>query len=128
MRQISSFEASGMRVTQSGSMNDLMNVTTYSSAIDDYGDETLAPSVTVSGLPCGISFMIGEESRTGEDGHTQVEYDAIIRAALTVSVEINSTITIVDKQDTSIDKTYKLTGFPEIGPSAQNIFVEEITT
>lgn len=126
MRPISSFEATEMRGTQSDAMNDLINVTTYVTTTDDFGDEVLTPT-TISGIACGVSFMVGEESRTEADGYTQVEYDAIIRAALTVIVEINSTITIVDKQDTTIGKTYRLTGFPEIGPSAQNIFIKEIT-
>lgn len=127
MREISAFEATQMRSTQSSAMNDLCNVTTNVTAINDWGEPILT-GTTISGIACGVTYVVAQENRGEEEGYTQVEYDAIIRLALTVALAIDSTITIVDKQDTAINKTYKLTGFPEIGPSAQNVFVEEITT
>lgn len=127
MRFITDQEETAMRETQASSMNDECSIITNATAFDVWGDPVLTPTV-VSGVACGVSLMVAPESRGEAEGHTQIDYDAIIRLPLTVTLAIDSEIRIDDKQDTAISKTYKLTGFPEIGPSAMNVFVEEITT
>lgn len=126
MRKISSYEAGTMRDTQISTLNDLCSVITYTITTDDYGDVVVS-GVTISGIPCGVSYVGKFEGRNEENGYTAVDYDAIIRLPLTVIVAIDSEITVLDKQDTAINKTYKLMGFPQIGPSAQNINVKEVT-
>ena len=127
MRFITNQEETAMRKTQAQSMNDLCSITTYTTTTDSLGD-VVASGVTISGVACGVSFVGAFEGRSVGDGHTQVAYDAIIRLPLTVAIDIDSKITILDKQDTSIRKVFKPTTFPEVGPTAQNVKVERITT
>ena len=126
MRAITALEASRMRSIQESAMNDLCNIINFTLSEDDYGDEVLTPTV-ISGVACGISFVGGFEERAEAEGYTQISYDATIRLPVTTTISGNSQITLVDQQDITINKTFKVTGFPKIGISAINVNVREIT-
>ena len=126
MRALQVSEVAGMRTTQQSAMNDLCNITHYVLTTDDYGDEVLTP-IVLSGVACGISFVGGFEERTDAEGYTQINYDATIRLPVTTTISGNAQITLVDKQDLTIDKTFKVTGFPKIGATALNVNINEIT-
>ena len=126
MRALQASEVAGLRATQASSFNDLCNITSNVLSQDAYGDEVLTPT-TLSNIVCGITLVSASDSRTPLVGRTAIDYSAIIRLPVTTVIGLNATITIVDKQDTSVGNTFKVIGLPEIGPTAMNVYVKEIT-
>lgn len=126
MTKLKSSELTRLRSTQDNLFNDECDIVTNVITQDDTGDE-VETGTTHEAVDCGIDIKGG--SKSASNGHTQIDYDAIIRLPLSLgfSIDINTTYVIVDKTGTTIGKTFRPVTFPDIGVSAQQIMVKEVT-
>ncbi|KKN52918.1 hypothetical protein LCGC14_0607800 [marine sediment metagenome] len=126
---LSDIELMQMRATQAGAFNDEVNITVNILTQDTLGDEVRNP-VVYKAIACGVVFLdAGSEARREAAGRVDVDYDAIIRLPLDlgIAVDMNTEYEIVDKAGTAIRRTFRPIASPEIGVSAQNVKVKEVT-
>lgn len=117
MRKITSGEFTRFRTAQTNTFNCKCTLTKITLNNSDYGDAVESVTSTTTNIDCG--FYITGGTIQYRNSIIPVEYDAVIRLPLTVTVGINDQITITNLNGLAVNIAYKLKEYPVIGDSVQ---------
>ncbi len=127
MRPFSATELARMQATNSGAMQDICTIQSYSRTLDGYGE----PVVTYTdgaAIACGVEMTMGKEARRGDMNVERI--DATLRLPIATTLKAADRIKVTYRFGAALGsafQVYEIVGEIRRGPSGLRVDVQAVT-